>query len=213
MEWLVYLLLFLKGAGAGALYNFCSLTSLLLIADFIVKKGKRSGILCGLGISTTHILWSSLAAFALSLTFINLHENQHVYTLIGSLILFYFAYRVYRKKKRKKFNLIKPPSKSIRIYFEGVLYGLSSPGKILGYAVIYAALGVSETDPELLHKVPLIIGTFAGSFGWWVIFCLIVKRRLDHLSSKRIRLFQKIAAFSMAIVGVIGVIHSLKDWR
>ncbi len=102
MEWLVYLLLFLKGAGAGALYNFCSLTSLLLIADFIVKKGKRSGILCGLGISTTHILWSSLAAFALSLTFINLHENQHVYTLIGSFNLILLCLQGLSKEKKKK---------------------------------------------------------------------------------------------------------------
>lgn len=213
MDLFLYLLLFLKGALAGTLYNFGSLTSDLLVADFISKKGRRSGIICGFGISTSHILWSTLAAFALRLTYINLHEKQQTYTLIGSLIMFYFAYRIYTKKKKKKFNFIKPPTKPIKIYIEGLLLGLSSPSKIFGYAVIFATLGVSETDPELLHKVPLILGVFGGSVFWWLIYSLFMTKKLELISHKRIRLYQKIAAFSMAIVGVIGLIHSLRGWR
>lgn len=211
--WLIYIFLFLKGSAAGALYNLGSLTSDLVVADIIVKKGRLEGILFGLGISSAHILWSSLAAFALSITFINLHENQHVYTLIGSLILFYFAYRIYHKKKRKKLELLTPPTSYSKTYFQGLFFGFSSPSKIIGYAIIFAALGVSETDPELLHKIPLIFGSFTGSVAWWFSFSMLMNKRLHQISPKRFRFYQKLAAFLMAMVGVIGLITSLRDWR
>lgn len=208
------ILLIFKSLLAGSLYNFVSMTSNLFVANFIFNKGKKSGLICGLGISLAHTLWSTLAIFALSLTFVKLKENQDIYILLGSLVMFYFAYKIYRKERKQKLSFLKKSSpRSLYVFLDGLFLGLSSPSKILGYAIIFSTLGMVKTNPKLLYKTPIILGVFLGSFLWWLFYTFIVSKYIHSFTPKKIRTFQKIAAFALTVVGVLGLIQALKGWR
>ncbi|MCH9630315.1 MAG: hypothetical protein S4CHLAM37_03100 [Chlamydiia bacterium] len=209
----IIILLFLKGLFSGFIYNFVAFTSALFISDFIIKQGRPSGLIASFGISLTHMFWAAITAFALSFTFLRLHENIYIYTFIGSFILLYFAYRIYTKKKKSRFAIYTKPIKQSKIFLESVLFCLGSPGKVIGYAGLFAAVNVPKTDPAIMHKIPLILGVGIGSFGWWLIYIYLINQKTTRISPKRARLFQKIAAFTLVFVGFAGIINSLIGWR
>lgn len=212
-EFLVILLLCVKGMFAGFIYNFVAFTSALFISDFIIKQGRTSGFIVAISITLTHMIWAMITAFALRFTFLNLHENLYIYTFIGSFVLFYFAYRIYTKKKKSKFHIYSKPSKPSKVFFEGFCFGIASPGKIIGYAGLFAAVNIPKTDPEIYHKIPLIFGVGFGSMVWWLIYIYFINKRATKISPKRAELFQKISAFTLFFVGLAGIINSLIGWR
>lgn len=212
-ETVIILLLFLKGVFAGFIYNFVAFTSALFISDFIIQQGRSSGLIASVGISVTHMFWAAITAFALSFTFLGLHENIYIYTFVGSFVLFYFAYRIYTKKKKSRFAIYTKHIKLSKIYLEGTFFGLGSPGKIIGYAGLFAAVNIPKTDPAILHKIPLILGVGIGSIGWWLIYIYLINQKNIRISAKRARMFQKIAAFTLVFAGFAGIINSLIGWR
>ena len=213
LEILNIILLFVKGVFAGFIYNFVAFTSALFISDFIIKQGKKSGLAAAAGISVMHMMWATLTAFALRLSFLKLNENIYIYMFIGSFVLFYFAYKIYTKKKKRKFSFYEKPTKLSKIYLEGTLFCLGSPGKVFGYAGLFAAVNVPKTDPEILHKIPLILGVGSGSIGWWLIYIYLINKKASKISPKRARAFQKIAAYTLVFVGIVGIMNSLISWR
>lgn len=212
-EFVNILLLIAKGIFSGFIYNFVAFTSALFITDFIIRQDKTSGLVAALGISVTHMFWAGITAFALRLSFLKLNENLYIYMFVGSFVLLYFAYKIYTKRRKKRFSLYNKPTKLSKIYLEGTLFCLGSPGKIIGYAGLFAAVNIPKTDPEILHKIPIIFGVGCGSIGWWLIYIYLFNQKATKISPKRARVFQKIAAFTLVFVGLIGIINSLISWR
>lgn len=207
------LILFGKGLLAGFLYTFASLTSSLLVSDFVSKQSKKEGFLASLGITIAHTFWACIAAFILSLTSVKLSENQSTLTFIGSLIMFYFAYKIYKKEKKKRTFFKEHAPKSYKAFLSGLFFSLSSPGKMIGYTIIFATLNSTLDTLKVALKIPLIFGVFFGGCIYWYLFINFVGKRLKHYPDKKIRLLQKIAAFSMAFLGLIGLLHSLQGFR
>jgi threonine/homoserine/homoserine lactone efflux protein len=211
---LEHLLMFSKGLLAGFVYNFAGITSSLFVTDLVIKQGRSSGIIASIGLSMTHIFWAIVSAYALSFAYLKIDENIHVYTFIGSLILFYFAFHIYFKKgKKKTFPFFNKTTKSEKIYLEATIFGLASPEKIVGYAALFAVLNIPKTKPLIIEKIPLIIGVGIGSVIWWAIYIFCFNKQVQSISPKTALLLQKISAYSLAFLGIAGVLNSLVQWR
>lgn len=209
-----HLLMFSKGLLAGFVYNFAGVTCYLFITDIILKQGRSSGIIAAIGLSMTHIFWAIISAYALSFTYLNLDKNIYIYTFIGSLILFYFAFHIYMKKNtKKKIPFFHKPVRSEKIYLESTIFGLASPEKIIGYAALFAVVNIPKTSPLILEKIPLILGVGIGSLLWWAIYIFCFNKQVASISPKKAILLQKISAYSLVFLGIAGVLNSLVQWR
>jgi threonine/homoserine/homoserine lactone efflux protein len=215
MSWLIeHLLMFSKGLFTGFIYNFAAVTSALFITDFIIKQGKFSGLIAAIGLTMTHIFWAIVSAYALSFAFLNIDKNIHVYMFIGSLILFYFAFHIYLKKNtRRRIVLLSKRESSEKIYLEATLFGLASPEKVVGYAALFSVVNIPTTNPLIMEKIPLVLGVGLGSFIWWAIYIFCLNKKISSVSPKTASLLQKISAYSMAILGLAGIVNSLVEWR
>lgn len=207
------LILLLKGAATGLIYNFVAFPSALFISDFITGPSKTRGIIVALGISLTHILWAGLTLFALSFTYTHLKENINLYTFIGSIILFYFAFRIYINHNKSSVLLFKKPKRKLKVFFEGFIFGVVSPSKILGYLGLFAAVNIPKTDPSIHHKIPVLLGVGLGSIGWWLIYIYFIHTGMVKIGPKRAKTIRKISAYTLAAFGIVGVMNSLIGWR
>lgn len=209
-----HLWMFSKGLFTGFVYNFAAITSALFVTDFIIKQGRLSGFIAALGLTMTHIFWAIVSAYALSFAFLNLDKNIHVYTFIGSLILFYFAFHIYLKKNTtRRLPLLQKKDKSEKIYLEATLFGLAAPEKIVGYAALFSVVNIPHSNPLIIEKIPLVLGVGVGSFLWWAIYIFCFNKKIAAVSSNTALLLQKISAYSMAILGIAGVVSALVEWR
>ncbi len=207
------LILIIKGLSAGGLYALSSATSFLIISNKITQKGKLSGFICGTGLCIAHIVWASIAVFSLKFAYQHLNHNQHIYTFIASLIMFLFAYKIYYGKKKKYFSF-KPSSKGLLSSLSsGLLLGFSSPSKILGYAVLFSVLGANNETMVYHQKIPLIAGVAIGNLFWWLLVTTFISKKINYLTPKRSRILQKISAFLLAFIGILGLIHAFSGLR
>lgn len=213
-EILEHILMFSKGLLAGFIYNFAGVTCSLFVTDIIIKQGRASGVVAAIGLSMTHIFWAIVSAYALSFAYLNLDKNIYIYTFIGSLVLFYFAFHIYMKKNKKKpfFSFYKPV-RSEKIYLEATIFGLASPEKIVGYAALFAVVNIPTTHPLIIEKIPLILGVGIGSLLWWAIYIFCFNKQVASISPKKALLLQKISAYSLAFLGIAGILNSLVQWR
>lgn len=207
------LILLLKGAVAGLIYNFVAFPSALFISDFVVGKSKARGLIVAFAIALTHLIWAALTIFALSFTYLHLKENINLYTFIGSIILLYFAFRIYINHNKSSPLLFKKPKRKLQVFFEGFIFGIVSPSKILGYLGLFAAVNIPKTDPSIHHKIPVLLGVLLGSMGWWLIYIYFINIHMDKLSPKKAKTIRKISAYTLALFGIVGIMNSLIGWR
>lgn len=215
MSWIVeHLLMFSKGLFTGFVYNFAAITSALFVTDFIIKQGRWSGLIAAMGLTMTHIFWAIISAYALNFAFFNFDKNIYFYTFVGSLILFYFAFHIYFKKSSGTRGVaLKKQDKPEKIYLEATLFGLAAPEKIVGYAALFAVVNIPKSNTLIMEKIPLVLGVGVGSFLWWIIYIFCFNKQVSSISPKTALLLQKISAYSMAILGLAGILNSLVEWR
>jgi threonine/homoserine/homoserine lactone efflux protein len=211
---LEHLLMFSKGLIAGFVYNFAAITTSLFVTDVMIRQGRSSGIIAGIGLSMTHIFWAILSAYALSFAYLHIEKNLYIYTFIGSLILLYFAIHIYLKKgKKKRIPFFQPTPRSEKVYLEATIFGLASPEKIIGYAALFAVVNIPEKPTLALEKIPLILGVGIGSLLWWAIYIFCFNKHIKAMSAKTALIIQKVSAYSLAFLGLAGIITSLIQWR
>ena len=207
-----HFVMLLKGTFCGFVYNFIGLASALFMSNFVLQDGKTKAIIASIGLSLTNILWAVISAFLFTFALTHLNKNIHIYTFIGSFILFYFAYQIWFRNKKERIRYIKNPQRSERIFLESILFGLASPEKILGYGALFALVNTQTANPVSLAKIPLVIGVGLGSFIWWVSYIYLIHGRSQSLPINYTRIFQKGCACFLAGLSLIGFISSFVQW-
>lgn len=177
----------------------------LYVLDTLHKHGKKKALLASLGLALTHFIWAFLAVFALHFIFEQIKEHRTIYTFVGSILLIYFAIKTFHKKRKRLFFL-RFPIKNYKVFLESLSLGLSSPLKIVGYAIFFATLGMSQTDPHFFRKAPLLCGTFLGSFLFWFFFVMKMKASLTHSKTSFLKHTHKIAGCLMLLIACFGLV-------
>lgn len=209
---MTHLLMLLKGFFAGFVYNFIGLAAAVFISNFVFNEGKKKAFIASIAISITNVLWAAISAFLFTFALAHLGKNIHFYTFVGSCILLYFAYQIYFKKSKKRVKFFKNYQSSERVFLEGIVFGVSSPEKILGYGALFALVSTKASSVFALEKIPLVLGVGIGSLGWWALYIYILHGASSTLSSERTHLFQKGSAYFLAGLALIGFGSSFVQW-
>lgn len=198
--------LLFKGFCTGFFYTFISISGMTLVGHYIIRENAKRGFLAALGIITMQVIWSALAALILLGAFQKLHNENRSYAIIGSIILFIMAIKIYRSRVNfnQKDRLSTNPYK---IYGSGFLIALASPIRILGYGAIFAALGINDHTSSLWESALPVIGVCFGSLCWWLIFTLNINHTQKVISPKTLNHFHRYAAMILLIFCVIGLLQ------
>jgi len=198
-----FLLLF-KGVCTGFFYTFISISGMILVAHYIVAKGFRHGLMASLGIVCVQVIWSIGAMLILAGLIKSANVNHPGFALVGSLILFIMAIKIYRRREKydQKDSL---SSKPLKAFIAGALISFAIPIRILGFAAIFAALRVHAVEP-IQNALP-VIGVGIGSLLFWLIFSISIYNSKKMICPKTLQQFHRYAALVLVIFALIGLLH------
>lgn len=143
-----------------------------------LNQGLKAGISFALGACSADLL------YLITLLFGILHVFQHqriinTISLLGSIVLFYFAYQCLSTRKRVTAcpqPSPSPPSSTFAHFFQGLLMTLLNPYTLLFWASIGSQIIHLSTSLLSSHAITAGTGLFLGTLLWAVSFNLVIAK-------------------------------------
>ncbi|MEM7175948.1 MAG: LysE family transporter [Chlamydiota bacterium] len=196
-------LVFIKGFCSGIFYTFIPTCGVMIIGHFTGKKRTRSSVTAALGMVCAQLIWAVIAWIGFLLITSGLEPKTSTLTLIGAMILFLLAAKVYHRQEHLDLQH-ELKSRFWASFGVGFMFSLSSPSRILGHFALFAVLQVPPT-PLLETSLALFTGLFAGSFAFWLFFTAFMISRKKTLSPKSLQQLHKFSAFVLAAFTALGL--------
>ena len=196
----------LKGLATGFFYTFISIAAMLLIAHYVVKENVKSGAIGALGVIVVQVIWAIIAMLLLYFSYQRFGTESKTFPLIGSIILFIMALKIYRS--REHYN--KEPrlkTRPIAIFSTTFFLALAIPWRILGYGAILLALKIHPSVPNLSDSLLTIVGISLGTSLFWAIFIFTTHHLKKILPPKALQHFHQFAAFLLVAFSIIGLLQ------
>ncbi|WP_420421183.1 hypothetical protein [Simkania sp.] len=196
----------LKGLVTGFFYTFISINAMLLIAHYVVKEDIKSGTIGALGVIVVQAIWATIAVLLLHFSYHGFGKEPKTYALIGSIILFIMAVKVYRSRERygKEPRLRTRP---LAIFSSTFFLALAIPMRIFGYGAILLALNIHPSAPKLSESILPIVGILLGTSFFWAIFIFAIHHSKKIIPPKALQHFHQFAAFLLVAFSIIGLLQ------
>lgn len=161
-------------------------------------RGRKSGIVSGLGAATADALYGSIAGFGLTFLTSFLFAYQVWLRLFGGLFLCYLGAKIVCSRVDEKSSSEQNRSSD---YSSTFILTLTNPLTILSFAAFLAGLSASSALDYGLAGV-FVLGIFLGSTLWWTILTSIAGFFIRQINPKKLGLINKISG--IVIVGFGG---------
>jgi len=195
-----------KSLCTGFFYTFLTITGMLLVAHYVIKENVKSGIIGAAGIITVQIIWTAIAVILLHFSYKGFGSETKTFALIGSIILFIMAIKVYRSRDPygKEPRLKTVPA---AIFASTFVLSLAIPQRILGYGAIFLALNIHPSVPGLQQSILPVIGVFLGTSFFWLIFIVAIHHSKKIIPPKVLQHIHQFAAFILVAFSIIGLLQ------
>lgn len=198
------ILIFFKGMGIGLAVAVPVGPIGILCIQRSLTQGLRVGFMTGLGAATADAAYGIVAAFGLGAATTILVAESAWFRFIGGVFLVALGVRIIRSRAdRSVFDEAreKGPSRlaAFGAFSSTFVLTLANPATILSFAAIFAALGLAESDNQLVAGSTMVAGVFLGSLLWWIILSSGASRLRGVAGKRKVQWISR--ASGAAIVG------------
>lgn len=170
--------------------------------------GKIVGLVSGLGAAFADGIYGLIAGLGLTLISNFLIQQQIWIKLIGGIFLCYLGIKTLLSKS--EYSTSTTQKKNIVKAFLSVFFlTLTNPMTILSFIGIFAGLGISSPETNIVSSLSLIFGVFCGSTLWWLILSNgvgLFKERLSTNSLTKINRLSGIIILTFGVYSFYGVL-------
>jgi len=166
-----------------------------------LSYGRFSGFVSGLGAACADTVFGVIAVFGITIISDFLLSIQFWLRLLGGIFLLYLGIRSFFAKSPHIQGEVKTTS-YLKDFISTFFLTLSNPMTILGFAAIFAAIGLVYEKGDFLFEVCLISGVFLGSACWWLILSEGITFFRKRLSEKMLKLINRFAGLVIFGFGV-----------
>ncbi len=196
----------------GLLVGFAASVSFGPVALSIVQKtltkGRKKGIIAGLGAATTDTLFAIFAFYGGKLISGVFEPYSILVRIIGGMIVISAGLIIFFKKTIKYDNRSFIHERKFGLdYFSTLLLAFSNPFTFIIYSLIFNLMFVKHTVISHIQSYALFAGIFCGSILWW---CLITTT--SHIIQSKINLnynfwLNRFIGSSIIIFGSMSIIR------
>jgi threonine/homoserine/homoserine lactone efflux protein len=198
---MILLRLLIKGFLAGLAIAAPVGPANVFCASQTLSKGRKAGLLAGLGVATADTVYGAIAGFSITFVIDFLRREEFWVRVIGGILLVGIGI-VYFRNPPQPFE-IKPREESAHsAYVSAFLLTLTNPTTILSFLAVLAAMGMGEKRPWSLSFV-LVGGIFCGSMLWWIVLVEIVNHLRDRFTHRTAGLMNRIAGIAIGAFGLL----------
>jgi threonine/homoserine/homoserine lactone efflux protein len=196
-----------KGAAAGLAIAAPVGPVNVLVISRAIEKGRKPGLLSGLGAASADTFYGSIAGFSITLVIDFLMREEGPIKIMGGLLLLAIA-AVYSRRKPRPLRESGGKATGQSYYLSTLLLTLTNPTTVLSFLVVLSALGMGERRSWGLTSI-LVGGIFAGSMAWWILLVTAGCRLRDRFTDRSMLRMNRIAA---AAIGAFGLFTLLSGW-
>ncbi len=172
----------------------------LLCIQRTLARGRRAGVLSGLGAASADAVYGCIAGFGLASLANLLLAWQTPLQLLGGLFLLYLGWRTWRTPPAAEQARVRPTRAGLLgDYLSTLALTLTNPVTILAFLAIFAGLGLAAEGRDFAAAGLLVLGVFAGSLLWWLLLAAGVGLLRGRLTPTALRGINR--ASGLLIVG------------
>lgn len=175
----------------------------ILCLSRAVSKGRKAGVISGLGAAAADTIYGSVAAFSISyIIHFLIREEFWIRSVGGSLLIVIGILYCFLPPK----SLETSGDSTGSDFLAAFLLNLTNPTTVLSFLAVLAALGTGGYRgwPSLY----LVEGIFAGAMLWWIVLALVASRFQRRLHQRGMLWLNRIAGIAIGAFGIVTVILS-----
>lgn len=199
--------LLLKGILIGLLLSIPMGPIGMLCIQRTLTRGRKYGIITGLGASTSDIIYLITALFFVGFIVDFLTQYQQIIQYIVSILVIFFGWFIFRSNPSTQ---PVPPQLSnqslLRDFVSSFILTLSNPLILFFQLALIARFEFLNEHTSILNNVTGIMAVFAGAFIWWNLLTFLVSKFKNRLGFAGLRLLNKTVGIVLAAIGLAGII-------
>jgi threonine/homoserine/homoserine lactone efflux protein len=187
----------------------------ILCINRTLAEGSRMGFLCGLGAATADGLYALAGTVALSAIAQWVIEDRVALRVIGGVFLVYLGARTFLRPSiilptpARLRTLLPPVPGAYAGFMSTFLLTLANPVTLLGFAAIFAGLGVApgRLVPGMVPgadsgPAELVLGVFLGSASWWLAVSGLIGRLHPYIGTHTLTVINRACGTVLTAFGL-----------
>lgn len=205
----------LKGLLIGFLAAAPTGPSGILVIESTLNRGRRHGLLTGLGVSTSDAIYIVCSSIGISfiMDFVSNPETSFLCSIVGSVLLFVFGLFTIRNNPLAKRRSPGQDSHSARAYLSGFMVAVVNPTVVFIYISLFAYFCLALSELTGLVKVAGYLSVFAGDVLWWLFITRFINRLRNRFDLKGIWVINRILGSILMAAALIWLVVSLVKGR
>ena len=183
---------FLVAAPVGPIGILCIKRSLV--------KGRRAGLVTGIGAATADALYGSISAFGMTALSNFLLSYKIIFQGVGILFLLYLGMKSFFKESDEGELEVEEEGKIFKDYILTFFLTITNPATILSFLAIFAGTGVIPGD--VFTASILVAGVFMGSSLWWFFLSFAASKVGSRIDGRHMVLINKVSGVFFMLFGV-----------
>ncbi len=178
----------------------------VLVIQRTLEKGRKSGLLSGLGAALADTLYGAVAAFSISLVIQFLIREESWIRLVGGILLMGIGV-VFYCKPPKPLAAVQMRSSANSDFVSTFLLTLTNPTTVLSFLAVLALLGLG-TQRLPWQTSSLVAGIFCGSMTWWVMLTSGANLLRGRITDGTMSWMNRVAGIAIGAFGLVNVLLS-----
>jgi len=168
----------------------------ILCMNRTMVGGLQAGISTGLGASTVHVVYASVALLGLHQLLPLLETARPVLSAVSAAVMIVFAIRILRPRRVQNSSSDRGTITIVRNYASAIAFNCLNPMLLV---LLFGAVAVIVEPGGLSSSlIPVVaLGAFLGSIGWWIILCSLTAALRSRLDARVMAAINRLAAIGM----------------
>ena len=174
----------------------------ILSVRHTLAYGRRHGLVVGLGGASADAIYATIAAFGIRLISEFVSSHQHLLRIAGGIFLLLVGFYTLRSSSKPS---IKSNSLVLhtKVFISTFFLAITNPMTLVGYAAVFAMLGIRKVLPTRVDAAALVGGIFIGSFLWFTVLTSLARFFKEKLTDTGLLRVNRIAGSLLMLFGVV----------
>ena len=181
----------------------------ILCIQRTLHKGRLNGIVTGLGATTSDLVYAVLVGFSMNFVIDFVEQYRFVIQIVGSIILFFFGYKIFTKETEKSIDDEKIGTTNrnlLSTYTSAFGLCFSNPIIIFLFIALFARFNFFSSKSDVYQVLLALSSIFVGALSWWVTLTMIVGSLRKKFKKRGLRILNFITGGVLIILSIAGIV-------
>ena len=176
------------------------------------NRGRKYGIITGLGATTSDLFYVVISLFFLSFVIPIINQHLLIFQIVGSLVVCVFGYFIFKSNPSMQPKPNEPVTHSVLSDY-ATAFGLTFSNPLILFILIalFARFDFIDAMTTNFQKICGITAILSGATLWWTMLTFFVSKFRTKINMHGLRIVNQITGFIILLIGCVGFIMSVLE--